>query len=77
MKRSLNDFVTVLDKFKGIRDHCYFLLIPHVNDVGGAPVQPKIELPEELFEEVIAAVPYLKLVKNPCRVSVLGKSFLF
>ncbi|KAL4511773.1 hypothetical protein ABPG72_012618 [Tetrahymena utriculariae] len=76
VKEAIGDFLNLLNKFKSLRDNCYWIMVPHINDIGGVPVQPKSELPQHLFTEIKSNIPFLKLVQNPCRMSILGKTFL-
>lgn len=38
VKEALSDFGLLVNKFKMLRDNCYWIMIPHINDIGGAPV---------------------------------------
>lgn len=59
---SIAELTAIICKYKSLRDNCYWLFVPHPNDIGGASMQPKCELPEEYFRELIESVNYAKLV---------------
>lgn len=70
------DFLNVLDNYKDIKKKCYFIFIPHINDIG-IHSYPKFELPASMCQLLEKNIPYFIRGQNPCRLSILGKEFIF
>ena len=74
--QNLEIFLNIVKKFPKYCQSSSWLFIPGTQDIG-LQILPREGLPNFIFEKIRKVLPLAYNCTNPCRVSILGKEFVF
>ena len=74
--QNLDIFLNIVKKFNKYCQFSSWLFIPGTQDIG-LNILPREGLPNFIYEKIRKTLPLAYNCTNPCRVSIMGKEFMF
>ena len=72
IENGVNSFLAILNKFKYFKDHCYWIFVPGMHDLG-FDFLPRKPFPKTFLSKLEESIPHFINGTNPMKFTLLGK----